>query len=92
MVGLTGGYPPPGPFPFEDVCEYEVAIQMLLASKKPGKNAATYMQFDMIRTYKSTFFNTWQVGQVAKGLLLASADEGGKFSRLGSCPNQSLWF
>jgi hypothetical protein len=92
MVGLRGGYPPPGPFPFEDTCGYEVAVQMLLASKQPRKNAAAYTRFDTIRTYRSSFFGAWQVSQAARGTLLASTDERGKFSRLGSCPTQSLWF
>lgn len=92
MVGLSGGYPPPGPFPLMDICGYEVAIQMLLASKKPGKNAATYTQFDTIRTYRSTFFHSWQVSQASKGTLLATTDESGRYARLGSCPTQSLWF
>lgn len=92
MLGLTGGYPAPGPFPFEDICGYEVALQMLLASKKPGKNDANYTQFDTIRTYRSTFFNTWQVGQAAQGRLLVTTDEGGRYARMGSCPTQSLWF
>lgn len=92
LVGLRGGYPAPGPFPLEDVCGYEVAIQMLLCSKKPGKNDATYTQFDTIRKYRSTFFGVWQVGQAAQGTLLASSDEGGRFYRMGSCPTQSLWF
>jgi hypothetical protein len=91
-VGLSGGYPAPGPFPFEDICGYEVAVQMLLASKKPGKNASTYTQFDTIRTYRTSFFGAWQVGQAARGTLLASTDEKGTFSRLGACPTQSLWF
>jgi hypothetical protein len=92
IVGLSGGYPPPGPFPYEDVCGYEVAVQMLLGSKKPGKNDATYTQFDTIRRYRASFFNVWQVGQAAQGTLLASTDEKGTYSRLGSCPTQSLWF
>lgn len=92
LVGLDGGYPAPGPFPFKDVCGYEVAIQMLLASKKPGKNAETYTQFETIRTYRSSFFTSWQVSQAAHGTLLASTDSAGQFSRLGACPTQSLWF
>ena len=92
VVGLDGGYPCPGPFPFEDVCGYEVAIQMLLGSKKPGKNDATYTQFDTIRKYRSSYFSAWQVGQAARGTLLVSTDEKGTFSRMGSCPTQSLWF
>jgi len=58
VLGLAGGYPVPGPFPFEDICGYEVALQMVLASKQPGKNDSTYTQFDTIRTYRSTFFNS----------------------------------
>ena len=91
-LGLEGGYPPPGPFPLVDNCGYEVAIQMVLASKKPGRNAESYTQFDTIRSYRSSFFNAWQVQQAARNTLLASTDDRGMFSRLGSCPTQSLWF
>lgn len=91
-MGLDGGYPAPGPFPLFDNCGYEVAIQMVLASKRPGRNAGSYTQFDTIRTYRSSFFNAWQVSQATRGTLLASTDERGMFSRMGSCPTQSLWF
>lgn len=91
-LGLDGGYPAPGPFPCFDNCGYEVAIQMVLASKKPGRNAESYTQFDTVRTYRSCFFNLWQVNQAAENTLLASTDERGMFSRLGACPTQSLWF
>jgi hypothetical protein len=83
-VGLGGGYPSPVPFPFEDVCGYEVAIQMVLVSKWPGKHSPTYTQFEMIHLYRSSFFNMWQVTQGTKGTLLSTTNEIGMFSHLGS--------
>ena len=91
-LGLSGRYPAPGPFPLFDNCGYEIAVQMMLASKRFGQNAELYTQFDTIWTYHFSFFNCWQVSQASKNALLASTDEKGMFSRLGDCPTQSLWF
>ena len=81
-LGLSGGYPALGPFPERDVCGYEVAIQMVLASKKSGINDPRYTQFDTIRDYRSSFFNAWQTSQAAQGRLLAMSDENGMYSHV----------
>jgi hypothetical protein len=47
-VGLHGPYENNGVMPYNDHCGYEVAIQMLLACRKPGKHSAKNSQWDTI--------------------------------------------
>jgi hypothetical protein len=41
LVGLQGPYVHEGPLPDHDHCGYEVAVQMLLYSKRPGKRSVS---------------------------------------------------
>ena len=49
LVGLQGPYRHEGPFPAYDHCVYEVAVQMLLYSKRKGRTSKSHLQFDTIR-------------------------------------------
>jgi len=40
---------PVGPWPVADSCGYQIAIEILRASQNPGRNAASYTQFDSVR-------------------------------------------
>jgi hypothetical protein len=84
--------PSPGAFPLRRYCGYEVAIQMLLGLQEAGKECG---DLHAVR-YDSDVpvFLLWCVASQpgGRGTLLASTDERGRFSRMGSCPTQSLWF
>jgi hypothetical protein len=48
-VGLLGPCEAKGPLPEVDHCGYEVAIKMVLQSRRPGRYSPDYTQFDIIR-------------------------------------------
>ena len=43
--GLKGPFDYTGPLPHFDHCGYEVAVNMLLESRKPGRHSSEYTQF-----------------------------------------------
>jgi hypothetical protein len=57
LVGLRGPCVHDGPYPDYDYCGYEVAIGMLLMSRRPGRNSKTHLQFDTIRKLQSVYGN-----------------------------------
>ena len=44
-----------GPWPMSDLVGFQVAIEMLRASQKPGKNSSNYSQFDTIRKMRTAY-------------------------------------
>lgn len=46
-----------GPWPIGDKLGFQIAIEILRASKLPGRNASTYSQFDSIRKIRSGYLN-----------------------------------
>jgi hypothetical protein len=49
LVELEGPYEAEGPLPDFDHCGYEVAVEMLLHSCRPGRYSESYTQFDTFR-------------------------------------------
>jgi hypothetical protein len=43
LVGLQGPCVRDGPYPYRDHCGYEVAIGMLLMSRRPGRNSSSHL-------------------------------------------------
>jgi hypothetical protein len=56
-VGLFGPYEAEGPLPEFDHCGYEVAIEMVIQSRQPGRYSSEYTQFETIRKLRSAFSN-----------------------------------
>jgi hypothetical protein len=54
-LGLPGPYYHDGPMSSQDYCGYEIAIQMVDASRRPGKHAKTHTQFETIRKHHSAY-------------------------------------
>jgi hypothetical protein len=54
-LGLDGPYVHDGPMPDHDYCGYEIAIQMVDSSRRPGKHVKTHTQFETIRKHRSAF-------------------------------------
>jgi hypothetical protein len=91
-VGLLGPYEAEGPLPEEDHCGYEVAIEMVLQSRRPGRYSPDYTQFDTIRKLRSAFSNHCRAAAKANRVSLALGDQKGHYQRLGSDPCSSFWF
>ena len=82
LVGLEGPYVQMGNLPDFDHCGYEVAIAMLLYSRKPGKHNKNYTQFDTIRQLRSTYSNYVRASPQANEQIWSLGDFKGNYQRL----------
>jgi len=92
LVGLKGPFVQVGHLPEYDYCGYEVAISMLLYSRKPGKYNQNYTQFDTIRHFRSTYSNYVRASPQANFESLSMGDFKGNYSRLVPDECGSLFF
>jgi hypothetical protein len=92
QVGLVGPYEHTGRLPFHDHCGYEVAIQMVLASLKPGKYSPEYSQWDTIRKVRTAYSNHAKSTPQENCTILALSDERGHAQRLVGDKCSSYWF
>ena len=92
QVGLDGPYEHFGPLPFKDHCGYEVAIQMVLHSRLPGRYSKDHTQFDTIRQLRTAYSNQVKAAPQANWNTLAIGDSKGRYQRLGQDPCGSFWF
>ena len=53
---------PVGPWPVADTCGFQIAIEILRASQNPGRNAASYTQFDSVRKLRSAYLTAYESG------------------------------
>ena len=92
QVELSGPYHHTEALPSHDYCGYEVAIQMLLNSIRPGKNNPKYTQFDTIRKIRTGYSNFIRASNQANSYTLTMNDQGGRYQRISSDACGSLWF
>jgi hypothetical protein len=92
LVGLMGPYKHDGPMPSYDHCGYEVAIQMLLNSRNPGKYSKDYCQWDTIRKIRTAYANQVRASSQANQQAISMGDQDGKYQRLSTDPCASFWF
>ena len=92
QVGLDGPYEHFGPLPFKDHCGYEVAIQMVLHSRLPGRYSKDHTQFDTIRQLRTAYSNQVRAAPQSNCNTLAIGDSKGRYQRLGQDACGSLWF
>jgi hypothetical protein len=92
LVKLKGPYIHRGPLPDYDHCGYEVAIQMLLHSRRKGKTDASYVQFDSIRKMRAVFSNQVRASPQATAVTLSLGDQVGHYQRFSIDPCASFWF
>ena len=78
--------------PWEDHCGYEVAVEMLLYSRKEGKNSKDYMQFDTVRVFRTIYSNFVRASPQANAYPLSLGEPSGKYQRLNMDSCGSLWF
>jgi len=81
-----------GPWPAEDKCGYQVAIEILRASQRPGRNAKDYSQFELIRKLRSSYLTAYEASP-ARCLdnLTLKADRGHSYSVLNSKTQSKLF-
>ena len=91
-VGLVGPYVVSEAFPHWDHCGYEVAIQMILASKKPGRYSTEYTQWDTVRKFRTAFSNQFRASGQASTFDLALSNDKGQTQRFSADPCASVWF
>ena len=91
-VGLHGPCLHQGPFPNYDHCGYELAVQMLLYSLNPGRNAKDHLQFDTIRQLSSAYGNQVRASPQSSSVTMAMADDRGRYQRFSTDASGSLWF
>ena len=91
-VGLDGPYDVDGPLPSFDHCGYEVAIDTVLYSRRPGRHSNEYTQFDTIRKLRTAYSNHCRSTAQANRESWAIGDTKGKYQRLGTDPCGSFWF
>ena len=92
LVGLEGPFTQIGNLPDYDYCGYEVAISILLYSRKPGRHNKNYTQYDTIRHFRSTYSNYVRASPQANFDALSMGDFNGNYSRLVPDECGSLFF
>ena len=91
MVKLEPPYPALGPYSILDTQGYGIAVQMVLASTKPGRHA-DYQQFDTIRQYRTAFANIHRALVIGSGKSTVWIDDKGLTKRQSTVATQSEWF
>ena len=92
LVGLEGPYVHRDRLPEFDHCGYEVAIGMLLHSRRPGRHSKSYTQFDTIRHLRSTYSNFVRASPRANGTSMSLGDFKGNYQRLVTDECGSMFF
>ena len=49
-----------GPWPIMDTCGFQIAIEILKSSQRPGRNDSEYTQFDSIRKLRSAYLTVYE--------------------------------
>lgn len=91
-LGLEGPYIHEGPLPSHDHCGYEVAIQMVIYSRREGRNSKTHLQPDSIRRLRSAYGNQARSSAQATRHTMALGDQKGRYQRFATDPTGSFWF
>ena len=92
MVGLTGPFKHTALMPWRDHAGYEVAVAMLLYSRRKGKHASDHMQFDTVRSFRTVYGNFVRASPQAVSSHAALGDNSGRYLRFNHNECGSLWF
>ncbi len=92
LVGLEGPYTHQGPLPGHDHCGYEVAIQMLLYSKRSGNHCKTHLQYETIRKLRTVYSNHCRATPQSNAEVSSLGDIKGNYQRISNDPCGSFWF
>ena len=91
-VGLSGTFASRRPFTPGDHCGYELAVDSLQYSRRPGKHSKEYTKHDTIQKIKSTYGNWLRASPMLNQTEKVIADDGGKIIRLIEDSFSSLWY
>ena len=92
LVGLHGPAIHIGPLPSHDHCGYEVAIQMILHSRLPGRNSKEYTQYETIRKTRTAHSNQVRASPQYNSVQFSMMDEKGGNRRASNDVCASWWF
>lgn len=81
-----------GPWPVRDEVGFRIAMCMLRASQKEGRNDKTYVQFDSVRKLRSAASNAYENSAGGNGHVLVFRGEKGKSYKLSHCETESRLF
>jgi hypothetical protein len=84
-MGLGGPY-------FHDYCGYKLAIQMVDASRKPGRYSQSYTQFDTIRKYRSPYASFARTTPQGNRWVMGLVNANGHLQRFVQDPTVTVWF
>ena len=91
-VGLDGPYEHEGPYPYYDHCGYEVAVDTLMHSMRPGRHSKTHTQVETIRKLRTSFSSQVRASPQANMNHLSLLDQKGRYLRFATDKCGSLWF
>ena len=91
-LGLSGPFEHPGPCPSYDHCGYELAIAMLMHSRRPGKYSKTHTQYETVRMLRSAYSSHVRTTPSLTSNQLSWVDKKGQYVRLTNDKCGSLWF
>jgi len=92
LVKLQGPFPLQPPLPLQDHCGYQVAIDMLLLSRRPGRHDETYTQYDTVRSYRATYSNFIRAASENNRITHSLGDFNGNYQRITHDICASLFF
>jgi len=92
LVKLQGPFPLQPPLPLLDHCGYQVAIDMLLLSRRPGRHDETYTQYDTVRSYRATYSNFIRAASENNRITHSLGDFNGNYQRITHDICASLFF
>ena len=92
LVGLKGPFIQEDHLPDFDHCAYEVAIEILLYSRQPGRHNKAYTQFDTIRHLRATYSNYVRASPQSNKVTTSLGDFNGNYQRLVPDDCGSLFF
>jgi hypothetical protein len=91
-VDLQGAYENHGVMTYNDHCSYEVANQMLLASRKPGKHSAMSSQWETNQKLQAIYSNQSKSLVQFNSTVVALGDDREQAKQLVKDRCASLWF
>ena len=91
-VGLEGPFWTNLLYPRYDHCGYELAIDTLQYSRKPGKHSNTHTQFDTVRKLRSAYGNWARTTPESSNGSWVVTQSNGRASRLSKDLSGLLWY
>ncbi len=91
-LGLDPVALPLGPWPARDDLGFQIAIEILRASQEPGRNVASYQQYDSIRKIRSAYSSIFESSPLAAKIGLSFKGSRGAMVHFTDSPLNSLFF